>query len=203
MTVRRPDQIGYSSATFNTCVTAGQVALGVEVIAEDLNNPPDRCYVALPDVLHLLEAIAAKDLTAQDAHDQLVAFAATIEPIGCCMNCLNNLHRYEQNWEDYRKAAAEFAAEPRTPESHPYGITRSGGVHTWNCPMVPPSFEPPGTLPHFTHGGLGYQFNGAWPTTTDELRDWLADRAPSSWRRCKHCQPALPGAFTSEAADVG
>ena len=73
----------------------------------------------------------------------------------------------------------------------------------------PPQPSIPGTLQDYVHGGHSYDGSGyfmrtsgsANRMTTEDLTAWLKRRKAAP-KRCKLCEPALPGAYGSEASDV-
>lgn len=172
-------------------------------------------HVDLPSVLRMLKAAELGGFSAADVRAALLQTIAVFsERSGCCPDCDDAVESYEQALRDYELATTgqrEHESQV-TPESHPYIISGSGMVHAWSCRApTPREFAHPGqTLQEYVHGAhydgygpLGYRLHvGSEPQrmTAEEMTEWLRGRR--SVKRCKLCQPNLPGAFESEASDV-
>ncbi|MGW5079566.1 hypothetical protein [Micromonospora echinospora] len=170
--------------------------------------------IDMPVVLSLVAACETGTIGPGDLRTALQQIMASFrERSGCCPRCdeatesyATALRRYE---EELQREKQEQAA--LTPESHPYVVSSSGKVHTWNCRSQPrePRVQHPGrTLQEYVHEGheyygmLGLRSSGASTRMTPaDLTAWLA-RRQSPPKRCKLCEPALPGAYGSQASDV-
>lgn len=171
--------------------------------------------VELSAVLRMLDAADRTGLPAADVRRILTAAIAKFsERSGCCPECDGAFDSYEQALRHHQEALEEHRRHEAsmTPESHPYVVSSSGKVHAWDCrtrPGQPVIEHPGGTLQEFVHGdrrfhlmGYGVDITGgsAQRMTAPELTAWLSQR--TGVKRCKVCEPALPGAYASEASDV-
>ncbi|MEU1605553.1 hypothetical protein [Micromonospora matsumotoense] len=167
--------------------------------------------VELPAILRMLQAAEHIGATAADVRRVLLrAIASFSERSGCCPSCDESIESYEQALRLYQEAVEEQRQHEAsmTPESHPYVVSSSGKIHTCACRSQPGQriIEHPGaTLQEFTHGSRGHYYevgvdSGARRLTTAEMATWLHRRKVV--KRCKLCEPVLPGAYASEASDV-
>ncbi|WP_088983209.1 hypothetical protein [Micromonospora echinospora] len=166
--------------------------------------------VELPAMLRMLQAAARTGATATDVRLMLLKMIAGIsERSGCCPDCDESIDSYERALREYREAVEKQQHEASmTPESHPYVVSSSGKIHTCTCQSKPGqrTIEHPGaTLQEFTHRSRGHFYDAgvdssAKRLTANELAAWLTRREVV--KRCKLCEPALPGAYASEASDV-
>jgi hypothetical protein len=170
--------------------------------------------IDMPVVLSLVAACETGAISPGDLRSALQQIMAGFrERSGCCPRCDGATDSYARALCAYEEALAREEQEQAalTPESHPYTVSSSGKVHAWNCRSQPrePRVQHPGhTLQEYVHEGLEYygtlglRSSGASTRMTPaELTAWLA-RRQSPPKRCKLCEPALPGAYGSQASDV-
>ena len=169
--------------------------------------------VELPAVLRMLRAAERGDIDAATIHKALLgATALWSKRSGCCPDCDDAIDSYTAAITEYEAAiAAERARQAAmTPESHPFIVSGSAKVHSWNCRTHPDqrTIEHPGrTLQEYVHQGRAFDGSGydlrvtgsSTRMTADELTEWLRNRTPT---RCKLCEPALPGSYRSETSGV-
>jgi hypothetical protein len=185
-------------------------------------SPPrlgDEYEVSLPAVLEMLSIAEEDELSPGAVRDALLGVIGSLcAKSGCCPDCDDAFDSYPDALQRYDAAVAgeRERVDATTAESHPYVLSNSGKVHDRNChaAVVTTRFEHPGrTLQEYVHGspdheyGPGWQYGGALQAysagramTTAEMAEWVRGRR--SVKRCKLCQPTLPGAFESEASDV-
>lgn len=167
--------------------------------------------IDMPTVLAMLAACERGQGSAAGMRTTLLSVLAGFsERSGCCPECdvavddyARALQRYEQQLEQEQRERAAM-----TPESHPFVLSGAGKVHAWNCSSNPgrSTVHHPGlTLQQYVHG-LGTDDadltagRGTW-MTAEELTVWLGRRRAAP-RRCKLCEPVLPGAYGSQASGV-
>ncbi|MEU7823030.1 hypothetical protein [Catellatospora sp. NPDC049133] len=170
--------------------------------------------VDMPTMLRLLQAAENGDVAIAAVGDALRRMMASYsQASGCCPDCDYAMDAHARALKQYEAAADQLrqAEAAMTPESHPFVVSSSGKVHSLTCRSDPglPTLPHPGrTVQEFVHesrmfDGVGsYQriVGSARRVTTAELAEMLGRR--STMARCKLCQPALPGAYGSEASDV-
>ncbi|MBF9129697.1 hypothetical protein I0C86_12120 [Plantactinospora sp. S1510] len=170
--------------------------------------------IDMPVVLSLVAACEAGTIGPDDLRTALQQMMAGFrERSGCCPRCDEATESYATAMRQYEEALEQEERQQAalTPESHPFIVSSSGKVHAWNCRSQPrePQVQHPGrTLQEYVHEGhgfygmLGLRSSGASTRMTPgELTAWLA-RRQSPPKRCKLCEPALPGAYGSQASDV-
>lgn len=153
----------------------------------------------------MLEHVRGGRATVDEVRDTLLAL--TQEPSkksGCCPDCDDAIGDYAAAAASCERARARFD----DAETYPYLVSQSA-THTWDC------YHFAGRLPEgvgssvsdFVHnvrpGGLDRDLTRL---TADEALTCMTERTGPKgglrWRRCRTCQPALPGAWESESNDV-
>ena len=153
----------------------------------------------------MLELVGRGASTAEQARQTLLKLTQLFsEKSGCCPDC-------EIAISSYAKAIVHHKEEVRRfddANTYPYLVSRST-IHSWDCyqlanqlPDRPgPSLQDYGDKQRPGDGGRELA-----RLTPDEAESWINQRTGKrggrNWRRCKSCQPALPGAWSSESNDV-
>lgn len=168
-------------------------------------------FIEMPVVLELLRSVQRGDIAASAAADVLLEIIGSFsEKSGCCPECEDCIPHYENALKEYEAAVAaeRVALAAMTPQSHPFVISSSGKIHTWDCgshPHVSDIRHPGATLQDFVHGesfrGINWNLRGNTHSVRVTADDVVARFRGRRTSRCKLCAPALPW-FSSEASDV-
>jgi hypothetical protein len=161
--------------------------------------------VAVSDVLRMLDRVRSGHASVDEVRDMLLAL--TQEPSkksGCCPDCENAIDDYASAVAQVERARARFD----DPITYPYLVTQSA-IHTWDCHHFAGQL-PAGagsSVSDYVHNvGRFRSEHGLTRLTAEEAARWISARigpqGGQRWRRCRVCQPALPGAWESEANDV-
>ena len=161
--------------------------------------------VDVPDVLRMLDQVRAGRATVDEARDMLLALTQESSKVsGCCVDCDNAADQYAEAVARCERARARFD----DPSTYPYLVSQSA-IHDWDC------YHFTGRLPQGVGASLSDYVHNVLPggpdsdlarLTADEAVAWMDARTGPKgglrWRRCRSCQPALPGAWASESNDV-
>ncbi|RSM40997.1 hypothetical protein DMB66_56545 [Actinoplanes sp. ATCC 53533] len=179
--------------------------------------PPDgeggSWMIEVPALLRMLSAAERGEASVAEVRAMVLrAIGRFSERSGCCPDCEAAIDSYARALQEYQAAAEELSRQEAatTPDSHPYVVSSSGKIHRRDCCSDPArlTIEHPGqTLQEYVHDGRAYDGSSyymrtsgsAQRMTAEELTAWLGRRKAV---RCKLCEPALPGAYASEASDV-
>lgn len=161
--------------------------------------------VDVPVVLGMLDQVRAGRATVDEARDMLLALTQEPSKVsGCCVACDDAGDEYAEAIARCNRARARFD-DART---YPYLVSQSA-IHQWDCHHFT------GRLPEGAGSSLGDYVQNVRPggserdlerLTAEEAVAWMDARTGPKggqrWRRCRSCQPALPGAWASESNDV-
>lgn len=156
------------------------------------------------DVHRTLAAAQDGRATVGDLQDQLRALTnKPSERSGCCVECDDSIEDHAAAVRHHERARARFD----DPSAYPFLVTQKT-IHAWDC------YRFTGQLPDHPGSSVGDYVHKRDPYSSavlarlspEEARAWMEARTGPkgglSWRRCRSCQPALPGAWDSESNDV-
>lgn len=162
--------------------------------------------VDVPDVVRMLDQVRAGRATVDQLRDTLLALTKELsKKSGCCVECDDAVDSYAEAVAYQERARARFDDST----TYPYLVSRSA-IHTWDC------YHFAGRLPDSVGSSVSDYVHNILPggggerdisrLTADEALAWMNARTGPKgglrWKRCRTCQPALPGAWSSEFNDV-
>lgn len=153
----------------------------------------------------MLDHVRGGRATVDEVRDLLLALTQETSKVsGCCVDCDSAVDEYAEAVARCERARARFD----NSNTYPFLVSQSA-IHEWDC------YHFAGRFPEGAGSSLSDYVHNVRPggsesdlarLTAEEAVAWMDARTGPKgglrWRRCRSCQPALPGAWASESNDV-
>lgn len=156
------------------------------------------------DMHRMLAAVQDGRATIDDLRDTLRALTnKPSERSGCCVECDNSIEHHAADVQRWERARARFD----DPAVYPFLVTQKT-IHAWDCYRFTGHLpdHPGNSVRAYVHQRDPYSSAVLARLSPEEATAWMDARTGPkgglNWRRCRVCQPALPGAWDSESNDV-